>query len=81
MRYARSASPIPISSWRCCSTVCRSSSGFSRRPSTSARTRSTTRCPSTSSKEIHTNLLLVWMLTGFMGAAYCIVPEESRTEL
>jgi nitric oxide reductase subunit B len=33
------------------------------------------------SKEIHTNLLVVWVLTGFMGAAYWLVPEESRTEL
>ncbi|MEP7028759.1 MAG: cbb3-type cytochrome c oxidase subunit I, partial [Candidatus Eisenbacteria bacterium] len=32
-------------------------------------------------KEIHTNLLLVWVITGFMGAAYWIVPEESRTEI
>jgi nitric oxide reductase subunit B len=32
-------------------------------------------------KEIHTNLLLVWILTGFMGAAYFMVPEESRTEI
>lgn len=32
-------------------------------------------------KEIHTNLLLVWVLTGFMGGAYWLVPEESRTEL
>ena len=32
-------------------------------------------------KEIHTNLLLVWLLTGFMGAAYYVVPEESHTEL
>jgi nitric oxide reductase subunit B len=32
-------------------------------------------------KEIHTNLLLVWVLTGFMGAAYYVVPEESATEL
>ncbi len=32
-------------------------------------------------KEIHTNLLLVWVLTGFMGAAYYVVPEESRVEL
>ncbi len=27
------------------------------------------------------NLLVVWVLTGFMGAAYWLVPEESRTEL
>ena len=33
------------------------------------------------SKAIHTNLLIVWILTGFMGAAYWLVPEESRTEL
>ena len=32
-------------------------------------------------KEIHTNLLLVWVLTGFMGATYWLVPEESRTEI
>ena len=32
-------------------------------------------------KEIHTNLLIVWVLTGFMGAGYWLVPEESRTEL
>jgi nitric oxide reductase subunit B len=30
---------------------------------------------------IHTNLLVVWVLTGFMGGTYWIVPEESRTEL
>src|SRR4029453_529349 len=29
-------------------------------------------------KAIHTNLLLVWLLTGFMGAAYYLGPEESR---
>ena len=32
-------------------------------------------------KAIHTNLLLVWLLTGFMGATYYLVPEESRAEL
>ena len=32
-------------------------------------------------KEIHTNLLLVWLLTAFMGAAYVVVPDESRTEI
>src|SRR5919198_2159585 len=32
-------------------------------------------------KTIHTNLLLVWILTGFMGAAYYMVPEESRAEI
>ena len=33
------------------------------------------------SKAIHTNLLLVWCLTGFMGATYYMVPEESRAEI
>lgn len=32
-------------------------------------------------KELHTNLLIVWVLTGFMGAAYYVVPEESRAEI
>jgi len=32
-------------------------------------------------KEIHTNLLIVWVLTGFMGASYYLVPEESGAEL
>jgi nitric oxide reductase subunit B len=32
-------------------------------------------------KAVHTNLLIVWVLTGFMGAAYWVVPEESRAEL
>jgi nitric oxide reductase subunit B len=30
---------------------------------------------------VHTNLLIVWLLFGFMGAAYYIVPEESENEL
>lgn len=29
----------------------------------------------------HTNLLIVWLLTGFMGAAYYIIPEEFDREL
>ncbi len=32
-------------------------------------------------KMIHTNLLVVWVLTGFMGATYWMVPDESRSEL
>ncbi|WP_353172415.1 cbb3-type cytochrome c oxidase subunit I [Paracandidimonas soli] len=32
-------------------------------------------------KTVHTNLLIVWVLTGFMGATYWIVADESRTEL
>ncbi|OGT90538.1 MAG: nitric oxide reductase [Gammaproteobacteria bacterium RIFOXYA12_FULL_61_12] len=30
---------------------------------------------------VHTNLLIVWLLFGFMGAAYYLVPEESEREL
>ncbi|MFT7054127.1 MAG: nitric oxide reductase subunit B [Psychromonas sp.] len=30
---------------------------------------------------VHTNLLIVWLLFGFMGAAYFLVPEEAETEL
>ncbi|HQR53579.1 MAG TPA: cbb3-type cytochrome c oxidase subunit I [Burkholderiales bacterium] len=30
---------------------------------------------------VHTNLLIVWLLMGFMGAAYYIIPEEAETEL
>ncbi|ABK42647.1 nitric oxide reductase, NorB subunit apoprotein [Magnetococcus marinus MC-1] len=30
---------------------------------------------------VHSNLLIVWLLFGFMGASYYLVPEESETEL
>lgn len=30
---------------------------------------------------VHTNLLIVWLLFGFMGAAYYLIPEECETEL
>lgn len=30
---------------------------------------------------VHTNTLIMWILLGFMGAAYYIVPEEAETEL
>ena len=30
---------------------------------------------------VHTNLLIVWLLMAFMGAAYFIVPEETQTDL
>ena len=30
---------------------------------------------------VHTNSLIVWLLMGFMGAAYYLVPEESQREL
>jgi nitric oxide reductase subunit B len=30
---------------------------------------------------VHTNLLIVWLLMGFMGSAYWLIPEEADTEL
>jgi len=37
--------------------------------------------PFNTARATHTNLLVVWLLSGFMGAAYYIVPEESDREL
>ena len=37
--------------------------------------------PFNTARAVHTNLLVVWLLTGFMGAAYYIIPEEAETEL
>ena len=30
---------------------------------------------------LHTNSLIVWLLLGFMGAAYFLIPEESEREI
>jgi len=30
---------------------------------------------------LHTNSLIVWLLLGFFGAAYYLIPEESETEI
>lgn len=30
---------------------------------------------------VHTNLLIVWLLFGFMGASYYLIPEETENEL
>ena len=30
---------------------------------------------------VHTNLLIIWLLMGFMGSAYWLIPEEAETEL
>jgi len=30
---------------------------------------------------LHTNALVVWLLTGFMGAAYYLIPEEAEREI
>lgn len=32
-------------------------------------------------KTLHINALVVWLLTGMMGATYYVIPEESETEL
>jgi nitric oxide reductase subunit B len=37
--------------------------------------------PFNSARAVHTNLLVMWLLAGFMGAAYYIVPEECDREL
>ncbi len=37
--------------------------------------------PFNAARATHNNLLVVWLLSGFMGAAYYIIPEESKTEL
>ena len=37
--------------------------------------------PFNQARMIHTNLLIVWLLFGFMGASYYLVPEEAETEL
>jgi nitric oxide reductase subunit B len=37
--------------------------------------------PFNTARAVHTNLLVVWLLTGFMGSAYYIIPEEANREL
>lgn len=37
--------------------------------------------PFNTARTTHTNLLVMWLLSGFMGSAYYIVPEESEREL
>ncbi len=37
--------------------------------------------PFNTAKAVHLNLLVVWLLSGFMGAAYYIIPEEAQIEL
>jgi nitric oxide reductase subunit B len=37
--------------------------------------------PFNTARAVHTNLLIVWLLLGFMGTAYFIIPEESDREL
>ena len=37
--------------------------------------------PFSTARAMHTNLLVLWMLLGFMGATYYIVPEETGREI
>ncbi|HTG01187.1 MAG TPA: cbb3-type cytochrome c oxidase subunit I [Nitrospirota bacterium] len=37
--------------------------------------------PFATARAMHTNLLVLWMLLGFMGGAYYIVPEETKSEI
>ncbi len=37
--------------------------------------------PFNAARAVHTNLLVVWLITGFMGSAYFMIPEESDREL
>jgi nitric oxide reductase subunit B len=37
--------------------------------------------PFNAARATHTNLLVMWLLCGFMGAAYYIIPEEAEREL
>ena len=37
--------------------------------------------PFNTAHTVHLNTLVVWLLAGFMGAAYYIIPEESETDL
>ncbi|MCC6346570.1 MAG: cbb3-type cytochrome c oxidase subunit I, partial [Nitrospirales bacterium] len=37
--------------------------------------------PFSTARAIHTNLLVLWMLLGFMGGTYYIIPEETGTEI
>ncbi|MDP6207510.1 MAG: cbb3-type cytochrome c oxidase subunit I, partial [Roseibacillus sp.] len=37
--------------------------------------------PFNTARAVHTNLLVVWLLLGFMGSAYFIIPEEADREL
>jgi nitric oxide reductase subunit B len=37
--------------------------------------------PFSTARAMHTNLLVLWLLLGFMGATYYLVPEETGTEI
>lgn len=37
--------------------------------------------PFSTARAMHTNLLVLWLLLGFMGSTYYLVPEETGTEI
>src|SRR5512144_2833051 len=37
--------------------------------------------PFATARAMHTNLLVLWLLLGFMGATYYLVPEETGVEI
>ena len=37
--------------------------------------------PFNAARATHTNLLVMWLLAGFMGAAYYIIPEEAQRDI
>src|SRR4029078_7045750 len=37
--------------------------------------------PFATARAMHTNLLVLWLLLGFMGATYYLVPEETEREI
>ncbi len=37
--------------------------------------------PFNTARAIHINLLVIWLLLGFMGAAYYLIPEETESEI
>ena len=37
--------------------------------------------PFNTARAVHTNLLVVWLLSGFMGSAYYVIPEEAERDL
>src|SRR5574342_774717 len=37
--------------------------------------------PFSTTRAIHTNLLVLWLLLGFMGTTYFMIPEETQREI
>ena len=58
-------------------------SGCGSRSTTASRSRrrSSDVFPFSTARAMHTNLLVLWLLLGFMGATYYAVPEETKSEL